>query len=156
MLVDEQPLRKAFGGPSHHEDVAHVVSLQESYVITASYDGTIVVWDFRTGVALQHFDSRTCTKFLERQTKWSIHLPAAAEVHSPAINTMLTLEARVRRGIEDKLDMAYVASLVVSSDNGTLHFYQPVVGTLLGYGTFRLNFHHFDRFELDLRGHTQP
>ena len=23
------------------------------------------------------------------------------------------------------------------------------------YGTFRLNFHHFDRFELDLRGHTQ-
>ena len=21
------------------------------------------------------------------------------------------------------------------------------------YGTFRLNFHHFDRFELDLRGH---
>ena len=24
------------------------------------------------------------------------------------------------------------------------------------YGTFRLNFHHFDRFELDLRGHTQP
>ena len=25
-----------------------------------------------------------------------------------------------------------------------------------GYGTFRLNFHRFDRFELDLRGHTQP
>ena len=24
------------------------------------------------------------------------------------------------------------------------------------YGTFRLNFHHFDRFELDPRGHTQP
>ena len=24
------------------------------------------------------------------------------------------------------------------------------------YGTFRLNFHRFDRFELDLRGHTQP
>ena len=23
------------------------------------------------------------------------------------------------------------------------------------YGTFRLNFHHFDRFELDLRGHTR-
>ena len=23
------------------------------------------------------------------------------------------------------------------------------------YVTFRLNFHHFDRFELDLRGHTQ-
>ena len=23
------------------------------------------------------------------------------------------------------------------------------------YGTFRLNFHRFDRFELDLRGHTQ-
>ena len=22
------------------------------------------------------------------------------------------------------------------------------------YVTFRLNFHHFDRFELDLRGHT--
>ena len=22
-----------------------------------------------------------------------------------------------------------------------------------GYGTFRLNFHHFDRFELDLRGY---
>ena len=35
-------------------------------------------------------------------------------------------------------------------------------GTLLGksqrrwYGTFRLNFHRFDRFKLDLRGHTQP
>ena len=26
----------------------------------------------------------------------------------------------------------------------------------LGYGTFRLNFHRFDRFELDLRGRTQP
>ena len=25
-----------------------------------------------------------------------------------------------------------------------------------GYGTFRHNFHRFDRFELDLRGHTQP
>ena len=25
-----------------------------------------------------------------------------------------------------------------------------------GYGTFRLNFHRFDRFELDPRGHTQP
>ena len=24
------------------------------------------------------------------------------------------------------------------------------------YGNFRLNFHRFDRFELDLRGHTQP
>ena len=24
------------------------------------------------------------------------------------------------------------------------------------YGTFRLNFHRFDRFEPDLRGHTQP
>ena len=24
------------------------------------------------------------------------------------------------------------------------------------YGTFRLNFHRLDRFELDLRGHTQP
>ena len=24
------------------------------------------------------------------------------------------------------------------------------------YGTFRLNFHRFDRFELDLRGYTQP
>ena len=24
------------------------------------------------------------------------------------------------------------------------------------YGTFRLNFHRFDWFELDLRGHTQP
>ena len=23
------------------------------------------------------------------------------------------------------------------------------------YGTFRLNFHRFDHFELDLRGHTQ-
>ena len=26
----------------------------------------------------------------------------------------------------------------------------------VAYGTFRLNFHRFDRFELDLRGHTQP
>ena len=24
------------------------------------------------------------------------------------------------------------------------------------YGTFRLTFHRFDRFELDLRGHTPP
>ena len=24
------------------------------------------------------------------------------------------------------------------------------------YGTFRLNFHRFDQFELDLLGHTQP
>lgn len=131
MLVDEPPLRKIFG-PSHHEDIACVNSLQEAYVITGSYDGVIVVWDFRTGAALQNFDSRTCTKFLEKQTKWSIHLPTVAEVHSPSINAMLTLEARVNQGMADKLDMAYVASLVVSSDNGILHFYQPVVGTLLG------------------------
>ena len=26
----------------------------------------------------------------------------------------------------------------------------------ISYGTFRLNFHRFDRFELDLLGHTQP
>ena len=26
----------------------------------------------------------------------------------------------------------------------------------MAYGTFRLNFHRFDRFEPDLRGHTQP
>ena len=26
----------------------------------------------------------------------------------------------------------------------------------VGYGTFRLNFHRFDRLGLDLRGHTQP
>ena len=25
-----------------------------------------------------------------------------------------------------------------------------------GYGTFQLNFHRFDRLELDLRGRTQP
>ena len=31
-----------------------------------------------------------------------------------------------------------------------------VVATQAMYGTFRLNFHRFDRFELDLRGHTQP
>ena len=31
-----------------------------------------------------------------------------------------------------------------------------VPGDLHGYGTFRLNFHRFHRFELDLRGHTQP
>ena len=30
------------------------------------------------------------------------------------------------------------------------------LGDPRGYGTFRLNFHRFDRFELDLRGHTQP
>ena len=27
---------------------------------------------------------------------------------------------------------------------------------IVRYGTFRLNFHRFDRFELDLRGRTQP
>ena len=29
-------------------------------------------------------------------------------------------------------------------------------GGLAVYGTFRLNFHRFDQFELDLLGHTQP
>ena len=33
-----------------------------------------------------------------------------------------------------------------TSDKSTLH----------KYGTFRLNFHRFDHFELDLRGHAQP
>ena len=33
---------------------------------------------------------------------------------------------------------------------------QSVADPQLRYGTFRLNFHHFDRFELDLRGYTQP
>ena len=36
--------------------------------------------------------------------------------------------------------------------------YAPAAGSKAAkkpvYGTFRLNFHHFDRFELDLRGHT--
>ena len=31
-----------------------------------------------------------------------------------------------------------------------------MLGALVWYGTFRLDFHPFDRFELDLRGHTQP
>ena len=31
---------------------------------------------------------------------------------------------------------------------------KELVGLL--YGSFRLNFHRFDLFELDLRGHTQP
>ena len=34
--------------------------------------------------------------------------------------------------------------------------YTFIVGIESAYGTFRLNFHRFDRFELDLRGHTQP
>ena len=42
------------------------------------------------------------------------------------------------------------------------HVQHPPVTTasagkpLAVYGTFRLNFHHFDWFKLDLRGHTQP
>ena len=31
-----------------------------------------------------------------------------------------------------------------------------VAPAIWGYGTFQLNFHRFDRFELDLRGRTQP
>ena len=32
----------------------------------------------------------------------------------------------------------------------------PIEEHVFVYGTFRLNFHRFDRFELDLRGHAQP
>ena len=38
--------------------------------------------------------------------------------------------------------------IVINMDNDD--FFHPQ------YGTFRLNFHRFDHFELDLRGHTQP
>ena len=43
-------------------------------------------------------------------------------------------------------------------DAFTQHNYHllAVNAQAIGYGTFRLNFHRFDRFELDLLGHTQP
>ena len=39
--------------------------------------------------------------------------------------------------------------------NHTSPFFRSV-DALAVYGTFRLNFHRFDRLELDLPGHTQP
>ena len=52
-------------------------------------------------------------------------------------------------GIESPVSSLYTGStgLCLSSTSA-----KPVI---LGYGTFRLNFHHFDHFDLDLRGHNQ-
>ena len=41
-----------------------------------------------------------------------------------------------------------------TAEEATFAYDEPRVEIV--YGTFRLNFHRFDRFELDLRGHTQP
>ena len=50
------------------------------------------------------------------------------------------------------------SGLVLASFSGTT--YEEMNVTVKNhfdlYGTFRLNFHRLDRFELDLRGHTQP
>ena len=44
--------------------------------------------------------------------------------------------------------------VIVGQMTGALTEIIPISRQL--YGTFRLNFHRFDRFELDLLGHTQP
>ena len=62
-------------------------------------------------------------------------------------------------GIMGRIVAAYPRVALVF--HGTAHTAEPYGPALdrhrvLGYGTFRLNFHRFDRFELDLRGCTQP
>ena len=49
-------------------------------------------------------------------------------------------------------------SLLVNGSTAGVRFYPLNMEQTFGeaYVTFRLNFHHFHRFELDLRGHTQP
>ena len=60
----------------------------------------------------------------------------------------VTKETRKQLGVAAKLfqlDQAQLAHKLVTRDI-----------KVSGYGTFRLNFHRFDRFELDLLGLTRP
>ena len=53
-----------------------------------------------------------------------------------------------------KPDTLCTATTLLNSGNKGQHPKPPPSGRFpTKYGTFRLNFHHFDRFELDLRGH---
>ena len=45
---------------------------------------------------------------------------------------------------------------VVDAVHPTMAGQHGYIAVGAGYGTFRLNFHRFDRFELDLRGYTKP
>ena len=69
--------------------------------------------------------------------------------------TMRIVESRSDADAES--DLAGVCVLPVPRTTGLAQppppQLQPLSGTLPGYVTFRLNFHHFDRLELDLRGH---
>ena len=49
-----------------------------------------------------------------------------------------------------------LGEVLAQSDSQQLESLLTEVSSPLQYGTFRLNFHRFDRFELYLRGHTQP
>ena len=71
---------------------------------------------------------------------------------------------RKSKGVVRYLVPAVLYSVVNNGGVFVMLYLQPLEAVLLGqlrvvftmYGTFRLNFHRFDRFELDLRGHTQP
>ena len=56
--------------------------------------------------------------------------------------------------LEDGTFVELKQAMTSVGDSMTLTFKENP--SLVRYGTFRLNFHRFDRFELDLRGHTQP
>ena len=65
----------------------------------------------------------------------------AATIHNQARNPKLG-------ALRNMMTERSKGDIVINMDNDD--FFHPQ------YGTFRLNFHRFDHFELDLRGHTQP
>ena len=62
---------------------------------------------------------------------------------------------RLAASDDDKEDFVHEAEVMLDLKNEGL---VQLLGVAVQqrYGTFRPNFHRFDRFELDLRGHTQP
>ena len=74
-----------------------------------------------------------------------------------AVYTSFLQALKQATGQEDAEDAAVAASCVFV-DNKQKNVDAAKAAGFHGvlYGTFRLNFHRFDHFELDLRGHTQP
>lgn len=128
---------------AHCTDITALVKLSGTHIVTASYDGNIMVWNTRDNVHVRTFSSRDCyASVVQTRAQVSHRSSALQDVpiippphHDPqnaAVDAFVVLHDRVRRSVALRRSMATTASLVVSSDCGKIYMYQPITGVLLG------------------------